>query len=148
GIHLPPEWAPVLSFLLFGSLLTIGQALQFNRTIKNQSVEDRHRSYQSKAFPIVFTPVYSFARQSTSWLPFVILVGLPISTAWLYTEPVFEFAFEWLPGSVADQLPYLKHYGVLLAIIVIIIGHNRANHRLLAITAVCLMGIFWAIILN
>jgi hypothetical protein len=26
GIHVPPEWTPVLSFLLFGSLLTIGQA--------------------------------------------------------------------------------------------------------------------------
>src|SRR6478752_9340666 len=25
GIHLAPEWTPVLSFLLFGSLLTIGQ---------------------------------------------------------------------------------------------------------------------------
>jgi len=35
GIHLPPEWTPVLSFLLFGSFLTIGQAFQFYRTIKN-----------------------------------------------------------------------------------------------------------------
>ena len=40
GIHLPPEWTPVLSFLLFGSLLTIGQAIKFNRTIKNQSTGD------------------------------------------------------------------------------------------------------------
>src|SRR5262245_17493278 len=30
GIHLPPGWTPVLSFLLFGSLLTVGQAFQFN----------------------------------------------------------------------------------------------------------------------
>ena len=29
GIHLPPEWTPVLSFLLFASLLTIGQAMKF-----------------------------------------------------------------------------------------------------------------------
>jgi hypothetical protein len=28
GIHLPPEWTLVLSFLLFGSLLTIGQAVR------------------------------------------------------------------------------------------------------------------------
>jgi hypothetical protein len=38
GIHLPPEWTPVLSFLLFGSLLTISQAVQFSRTTKTQSV--------------------------------------------------------------------------------------------------------------
>src|SRR5262245_48057841 len=31
GIQLPPEWTPVLSFLLFGSLLTIGQAVRFKK---------------------------------------------------------------------------------------------------------------------
>src|SRR5262245_14174669 len=40
GIHLEPEWAPVLSFLLFGSLLTIGQALNFIKKRKIGSVED------------------------------------------------------------------------------------------------------------
>src|SRR5215510_2002014 len=41
GIHLEPEWMPVLSFLLFGSLLTIGQALRFNRILKTQSTADK-----------------------------------------------------------------------------------------------------------
>src|SRR5215510_12937904 len=41
GIHLAPEWTPVLSFLLFGSLLTIGQALRFNRILKTQSTADK-----------------------------------------------------------------------------------------------------------
>jgi hypothetical protein len=47
GIHLPPYWTPVLSFLLFGVLLAIGQAFKFNRTTKDQFV-DRHdrRSFQ------------------------------------------------------------------------------------------------------
>jgi len=40
GIHLGPGWTPVLSFLLFGSLLAIGQAVKF-KTIKNQATEDR-----------------------------------------------------------------------------------------------------------
>jgi TIR domain len=40
GIHLPPEWTPVLSFLLFGLLLTIGQAVKFSRLIKSQSIEN------------------------------------------------------------------------------------------------------------
>ena len=36
GIHLPPEWTPFLSFLLFGSLLTIGQAVKL-RHIKTKT---------------------------------------------------------------------------------------------------------------
>ncbi len=41
GIHLPPDWPPALSFLLFWSLLTIGQAFKFNRTIKTQAIADK-----------------------------------------------------------------------------------------------------------
>jgi len=41
GVHLPPEWTPVLSFLLFWSLLTVGQAIKFKSTIKNQLIEDQ-----------------------------------------------------------------------------------------------------------
>src|SRR6516225_6378221 len=40
GIHLPPERTPVLSFVLFGSLLIIGQKVQSRRTIKIQ--QDKH----------------------------------------------------------------------------------------------------------
>jgi hypothetical protein len=36
GIHLPPYWTPVLSFLLFGSLLAIGQVVKFNIRIKSE----------------------------------------------------------------------------------------------------------------
>src|SRR5262249_13581966 len=49
GIHLPPEWTPLLSFLLFGSLLTIGQAVQFKSAVKNQPIEDK---YQGKSFQL------------------------------------------------------------------------------------------------
>src|SRR5262245_19566762 len=48
GIHLPPEWTPVLSFLLFGSLLTIGQALQFSRVSRSQSSIDKYREHSFK----------------------------------------------------------------------------------------------------
>ena len=54
GIHLPPEWTPVLSFLLFGSFLTIGQAFQFYRTIKNQSDKDRYESYRTLSIPFLW----------------------------------------------------------------------------------------------
>src|SRR5262245_41959436 len=33
GIQLPPEWPPVITFLSFGSLLAIGQAVKFKTTI-------------------------------------------------------------------------------------------------------------------
>src|SRR6516162_7770244 len=38
GIHLPPEWTPVLSFLLFGSLLIAGEAVKF----RNQPIADKY----------------------------------------------------------------------------------------------------------
>src|SRR5262249_39981361 len=50
GIHLPPAWTPVVSFLLFGSLLTIGQAVIFRSTIKIQPTVDK---YQEKSFQLV-----------------------------------------------------------------------------------------------
>jgi TIR domain len=59
GIHLPPEWTPVLSFLLFGLLLAIGQAVKFSRRIKPQTVEDM---YQGRSFQFI------------SWRPFLCLV--------------------------------------------------------------------------
>jgi len=50
GVHLPPEWTPILSFLLFWSLLTIGQAIQFKSKIKNQPIKDE---YQGKSFKLI-----------------------------------------------------------------------------------------------
>jgi hypothetical protein len=48
GIHLPPGWTPVLSFLLFGLVLTIGQAIKFRnistQTKKTDTYNDRSLS--------------------------------------------------------------------------------------------------------
>lgn len=46
GIHLAPEWTPVLSFLLFGSLLAIGQAFQFTRSNKTDGNKYLEKSFQ------------------------------------------------------------------------------------------------------
>src|SRR6516164_7866581 len=56
GIHLPPEWTPVLSFLLFGSLLAIGQAVKYNRIINNQPLVDKYdsQSFQLKSWRTLF----------------------------------------------------------------------------------------------
>ena len=45
GIHVPPEWTPMLSFLLFWSLLTIGQAFKFHPTIKTRAPADKFKGY-------------------------------------------------------------------------------------------------------
>src|SRR5262245_3810828 len=50
GIHLPAEWTPIVSFLLFWSLLTVGQAIQFKSTIKTQPITDK---YQGKSFQLL-----------------------------------------------------------------------------------------------
>jgi TIR domain len=50
GIHLPPEWTPVLSFLLFGSLLTIGQAVKFQITIRSKAIVEKN---QGKSFQLI-----------------------------------------------------------------------------------------------
>src|SRR5215467_5381587 len=43
GIHLAPGWTPVLSFLLFGSLLAIGQAVKFKGMIKRKPTKDEYK---------------------------------------------------------------------------------------------------------
>jgi hypothetical protein len=50
GIHLAPGLTPVLSFLLFGSVFAIGQAVKFKSTIKNQPTKDK---YQGKSFRLI-----------------------------------------------------------------------------------------------
>src|SRR5262245_42208991 len=47
GLHLPPEWIPVLSFLLFWLFLTIGQVVKFKSTVETLSTRDK---YQGRAF--------------------------------------------------------------------------------------------------
>src|SRR5262249_1975098 len=84
GIHLPPEWVPVLTFLSFGSLLTIGQVFKFSRTIKNQPIVNRskERSFQLTSWRTLLCLALISALMSvlTVWLPlnFVGVLGPPV----------------------------------------------------------------------
>jgi len=88
-IHVEPEWTPVLSFLLFGSLLIIGQAFQFRRTYKSQPSIDRG---EGKSF------------QLTSW------------RTWLCVVCLLSFLIFWrgmlLPFVPESPFPY--GFGFLL----------------------------------
>src|SRR5262249_27749496 len=64
GIHLPADWTPVLSFLTFGSLLTIGQAFKFNVAITDQTIIDK---YKDRSFRLIsWRTFFSFFQ---SWPP-------------------------------------------------------------------------------
>jgi TIR domain len=121
GIHLPPGWTPLLSFLLFGSLLTIGQAVQFQRT-KNQSIVDK---YRSKSFQLI------------SWR--MLLCILVISVGFFGWGAVLV---EFFSIRYEEQLLGVIFFVPPLAIPVIMF----ARHKLYAAVTVSLMGVFWGII--
>jgi hypothetical protein len=132
GIHVPPEWSPVLSFLLFGALLTIGQAVQFSRTTKARQTTDEH---QGKSFQLISR---RFMLSIVSVLPFATLAALGTST---------------LLGFAISGLPQMRNPGVFTAAsaITYTVGLVAgivpfARHRLYAAVVAFLMGMFWTII--
>jgi hypothetical protein len=130
GIHLPPEYTPVLSFLLFGSLLTIGQAVQFKRTVKNQLIEDK---YQGKSFQLrtgLMVGIYT-------------LIG---TIVWLPVLFVIAFVYRLISGK---DPPFESPVAIVLIELVfplVIVVIRFAKHRLHAGLSICLMIIFWIII--
>jgi len=123
GIHLPPEWTPLLSFLLFGSLLTIGQAIKFGNAIKAQPIADK---YQGKAFQLI------------SWRTFFCTVLILIGTA-VWTYPYSQF-------SIADLATKVLPWQTMIFVPQVIILVLFARHRLHAAVVACLMATFFHII--
>jgi hypothetical protein len=135
GIHLPKEWTPVLSFLLFGSLLIIGQAVQFKITVKDQLIEDK---YQGKSFELrtalkvgIYTLISAFV-----W-------GLVISNfpEGHYANELRQYNF-CLPDSICDV--FFALIMLLFPVVIVIIWFAR--NRLNACVSTCLLIIFWTII--
>ena len=127
GIHLPPEWTPILSFLLFWSSLTIGQMIKFKSTIKNQLIEDQDT--------IIF-------RGMMSWRKGVYITFYLIGIIWLAWRFPEWFSFmgqgRTLTGVVVPQLFIIApSLGAAL---------SAKRNRVHATVAICLMVIFWIII--
>ena len=120
GIHLSPAWPPLLSFLLFGSLLTIGQVFKFNRTIKSQPLVDM---YDSQSFRL------------KSWRTLFCLILLIVSLT-LYVGS------ELLSPEIYDTL---SAPGLILLITPQVITVLFARHRLHAALVVALITIFFVI---
>jgi TIR domain len=121
GIHLAPEWTPVLSFLLFGSLLTIGQAVKFKSTTKNQPNADKYqdRSLRFKSWRVVVVCLISILAMAAS----------------------LAFTESSLPANRKHTIIVI---GWLIAPQVIIVLFAR--HRLHAASSVFLILVFFVII--
>jgi hypothetical protein len=138
GIHVLPEWTAILSFLLFGSLLAIGQAIKFKNLINNKPIVDK---YQGKAFRLI------------SWrtLSFVVCVVIGIYVWTTYTIPVVLptvwYAESLLGLEVLDltnpNIITVLYCGVPLVVLVILFS----DHRLHATVATLLILAFWYIII-
>jgi hypothetical protein len=126
GIHLRPEWTPVLSFLLFASVLTISQAVKFNRETKNRPDVDR---YKDRSFILI------------SWR--VLFCVISISLSFWLTEYLF-FSFHVLlppgrPGPEALIGSSLVFFPLLMVV-------PFARQRLHAALATLLIMIFFCTI--
>src|SRR6516165_6115228 len=67
GIHLPPVFVPMLSFIVFWSAITLGQAIQYTRIIKTQVIADK---YEGKSF------------QLGSWRTLLCAVSIIVAESW------------------------------------------------------------------
>jgi hypothetical protein len=125
GIRLPPEWTPVLSFLLFWSLLTIGQAVKYKSMVKYQPIAD---GYQGKSFRM---------RQFSLYFV-LLLVGIPFSLE------AFLTALEWWVYSIRGR--HIVIASILLAIVPLLVTALLARYKLHALVSTALMLTFFAII--
>ena len=136
GIHLPPELPPLLSFLSFGSLLAIGQAFQFRRTIKAQPILDK---YQGKSFQLI------------SWRTFLCLglmfiaqaIWVTIIVLWLPGDCEVKILL-YLPDFLGRLLLSMSHFGMPM-IIMVLFARQRLHT---AISAVVMLAFFTIILLG
>lgn len=145
GIHLPPEWTPVVSFLLFAALLTIGQAMKFGWATEAQT---KAYKYDRKSFHLA------------SWRTIACLgASLGVVSLWSGSPENF-FSMIALPGYMLGYmfgriLPSEVNLGsvfwlpvLILAIMspVAILVVTFAKVRLYAALVTVLMVTFWTII--
>ena len=116
GIHLEPDWPPALSFMLFGLLLAIGQAVKFNMTINDGRLVD---SSQGKSFQLI------------SWRAFFYLFSI-VPTVFVALVIGFELQPSFYKLEIGNINVYLCtiFFSPLIALIVF------ARHRLHAACSV------------
>jgi hypothetical protein len=133
GIHLPPVWTSVLSFLLFGSLLTIGQAIQSRRTINASLIVTRS---DDKSFKLI------------SWRSALSIVCILIIAPLVEIGGVFLFAILTGTGypEMTSDMSYIIMASALNLVGITCVIVFFARQKLHAAVATFLLGIFWGLI--
>ena len=116
GIHLGPGWTPVLSFLSFGSLLAIGQAIKFN----TQPIADKD---QGNSFRLI------------SWRTLLTVIAMFV---------MYELIDLWADRYYSGDFDYYSALGVIAVTISPIV--LCARHRLHAAISVGLILTFFIIL--
>src|SRR5262245_18261153 len=145
GIHLAPEWTPVLSFLLFGSLLAIGQAVKCNTAITAHTFEDK---YNGKSFQL-----------ASSWRTISVVVVMVLCLLLWLRYVIYNFKDIMFFGNeeLAPIILIARYAGdwafpvamaswVLLIVLPFLLIILFAKFRLYATVAIVLMVTFWTII--
>jgi hypothetical protein len=119
GIHVPPDWAPILSFLFFVSSLTVGQAVKFTTTHPTSAAK-----YSETSLRLI------------SWRAFFCIVVMIV---------VF-FAVSFIPEPSSDEAQYLKITLMFISPLVIVILFSR--HKLQTSLVILLFFIFSIVIIT
>jgi len=125
GIFFPPIWTSVLSFLLFLSVLIVGQAIQFNSAIKKKTSGDK---YNDKSFHLM------------SWRTLICAVSSLLSII-VVIITIYVSRQRRDPDIIDITLMLFSAIVVPSAIIALF-----ARHRLQAATTAVLVSIFMYII--
>jgi hypothetical protein len=146
GIHLTGDWPPALSSMLFCSLLIVGQALQFRRTIKAQKIGDKH---QGKSFQLI-------SWRTLLWLISTLLFGfwwqsyafvvITLMQRTLTPDFLKEFLGEIFYSDTVYDILHIGATVLISATPLAVIGIMFARFRLHASIAIVLMVSFWGII--
>jgi hypothetical protein len=122
GIHVPPEWTLVLSFLLFGLLITIGQATKYNPTVKNDPTVHKYDqpSFQFKSRRTLYCVIATSLCLVPAFLDHILLPAGPTNTM----------------GLIVRLSPW-----VVPSIVIVLF----ARHRLYACLSIFVMAIFFVI---
>jgi len=144
GIHLPPYWTPVVSFLLFAALLTIGQAMKFGWATEGNAIASK---YDRKSFHLASWRTISCLGATllvvslwSGWSKnFFSMVALPMYMLGYMLGRILSSEFNlgsvfWLPVLV---LAIMSPVAILVVMF--------AKVRLYAAVVTVLIVIFWTI---
>jgi hypothetical protein len=135
GVQVARLYVPTLSFLLFGSLLTIGQAVKSRVAIKAKTIENK---YEAKAFRLI------------SWRTILCLVVTIIFTDWWLKYVAYNLSLSIL-NILTFEFGVRRVWNVILLILIMtlpvaVLVIMFAKVRLYATVVVFLMVACWAIV--